>query len=54
MWAGSLKSFRITRRKQRPHLGDGNVVEGGEAFRLRQALADEDGVQAFEVGEDGV
>jgi hypothetical protein len=33
-------------------LGDGDVVEGGEAFGLRQALADEDGVQAFEVGED--
>ena len=34
-------------------MGDGDVVEGGEAFWLRQPLADEDGVEAFEVGEDG-
>jgi hypothetical protein len=39
--------------EQGPHLSDGDVVEGGESFGLWQALADEDGVQAFEVGEDG-
>ena len=33
-------------------MGDGDVVESGEALGLWQALADEDGVQAFEVGED--
>jgi hypothetical protein len=38
--------------EQGPHLGDGDVVEGGEAFGLRQTLADEHGVEAFEVGED--
>jgi hypothetical protein len=38
--------------EQGPHLGDGDFVEGGEAVGLGQALADEDGVEAFEVGED--
>ena len=33
-------------------MGDGDVVEGGEAFGLWQALADEHGVEAFEIGED--
>jgi hypothetical protein len=33
-------------------LGDGDIVESGEAIGLWQALADEHGVQAFEVGEE--
>lgn len=32
-------------------MGDGDVVEGGEAFGLWQSLADENGVEAFEIGE---
>lgn len=50
--AVSFESLYAAGGKQCPHLGDGDVVERGETFRLRQALADEDGVEAFEVGED--
>ena len=38
--------------EQGAHLCDGDVVEGGEACGLWQSLADEHGVEAFEVGED--
>ena len=48
----SFEPFHAACGEQGLHLGDGDVVEGGEAFGLWQALADEDGVQAFEVGED--
>ena len=47
-----FQAFRAACVEQGPHLGDGDVVEGGEAFGLWQSLADEDGVEAFEVGED--
>ncbi len=47
-----FESLHAAGGEQGPHLGDGDVVEGGEAFGLWQALADEHGVQAFEVGED--
>ena len=33
-------------------MGDGDFVEFEQAFGCREALADEDGVEAFEVGED--
>jgi hypothetical protein len=39
----SFEAFDTAGREQGPHLGDGDVVEGGESFGLRQALADEDG-----------
>lgn len=47
-----LEALHVVRRQQRLHLRDGDAVEGGESFGLWQALADEDGVKAFEVGED--
>jgi len=37
--------------RQQFHLFNGDLVEPGEAFRLRQGLADEQGVEVFEVGE---
>ena len=50
---GGREGFRAdVAFEQGAHLGDGDAVERCEAFRLRQSLADEDGVQAFEVGED--
>ena len=53
-WAycGSFEALHAAGGKQGSHLGDCDVVEGGEAVGLWQALADEHGVQAFEVGED--
>lgn len=45
-------ALRAAGGEQGSHLCDGDVVEGGEAFGLWQALTDEDGVEAFEVGED--
>lgn len=33
-------------------MDDGDVLESGEAFGLWQALADEHGVEDFEIGED--
>ena len=48
----SFQTLYAAGGEQRSHLGDGDVVKGGEAFGLWQSLADEDGVQAFEVGED--
>ena len=33
-------------------MGDGDLVEFEEPFRRGEALADEHGVEAFEVGED--
>ena len=47
-----FESFYVAGGEERPHLGDGDVVESGEAFGLWQPLADEHGVEAFEVGED--
>ncbi len=49
---GLFEALHAAGGEQGAHLGDGDVVEGGEALGLRQTLADEDGVQAFEVGED--
>lgn len=49
---GLFEAFHAAGVEEGAHLGDGDVVEGCEAFGLRQALADEDGVEAFEVGED--
>ena len=49
---GSFEALDAASGEEGFHLGDGNVIEGGEAFGLWQALADEDGVEAFEVGED--
>jgi hypothetical protein len=49
---GSFQTLYAAGGEQGPHLCDGDVVEGGESFGLWQALADEDGIQAFEVGED--
>lgn len=51
-WRGSFKALDAAGGEEGFHLGDGDVVEGGEAFGLWQALADEDGVEAFEVGKD--
>lgn len=48
----SFESLYVAGGKQCPHLDDGDFIEGGETIRLRQAFADEDGVEAFEVGED--
>jgi len=50
MWL--FKTLHAAGGKQGSHLGDGDVVESGEAVGLWQTLADEHGVQAFEVGED--
>jgi hypothetical protein len=47
-----FEALRAAGGEEGPHLGDGDAVEGGEAFGLWQSLADEDGVEAFEVGED--
>ena len=47
-----FEPLRVAGGEQGSHLGDGDVVEGGETLWLWQALADEHGVQAFEVGED--
>jgi len=49
---GLFETLHAAGGKQGPHLGDGDVIEGGEALGLWQALADEGGDQAFEVGED--
>jgi hypothetical protein len=49
---GLFEALHVAGGEERPHLGDGDFVEGGEAFRLRQPLADEHGVEAFQVGED--
>jgi len=50
---GGREGFRADAAfEQGAHLGDGDAVERCEAFRLWQSLTDEDGVQAFEVGED--
>jgi hypothetical protein len=38
--------------QQGAHLGDGDLVELEEVFRGGKALANEHGVEAFEVGED--
>ena len=38
--------------QQGAHLGDGDFVELEQALWLGKALADEHGVEAFEVGED--
>jgi len=34
------------------HLCDGDAVEGSETLLLGQPLADEDGVETFEIGEN--
>lgn len=47
-----LETLHVVRRKQRLHLRDCDAVERGEPFRLWQALADEDRVETFEIGED--
>ncbi len=39
-------------REEGAHLGDGDFVELQQALGRGQALADEDGVEAFEIGED--
>lgn len=48
----SFESLEVVRSRERLHLRDGDAIERGEPFGLGQTLADEDGVEAFEVGED--
>ena len=45
----SHQAFDVAGGKQGAHLGDGDFVQLEQAFRLGQALADEDGVEAFEI-----
>ena len=49
---GLFEALHVAGGEQGPHLSDGDIVEGGEAFGLWQPLADEHGVEAFEVGEN--
>ena len=48
----SLQAFDVVGRKEGAHLGDGDFVQLEQALRLGQTLADEHGVEAFEIGED--
>lgn len=48
----SLQAFDVVVGEERAHLGDGDFIELEQAFRLGQALTDEHGVEAFEIGED--
>lgn len=47
-----FESSDVAGGEQSAHLGDGDVVQGPQALRLRESLADKDGVEAFEIGED--
>ena len=53
-WCGRalLQAFDVVGGKEGAHLGDGDFVQLEQALRLGQALPDEDGIEAFEVGED--
>ena len=44
-----FEPLHVVRRQQCLHLSDGDAVECGESLCLRQSLANEDGVEAFEV-----
>ena len=48
----SFQSFQVGVRQQGSHLGDGDFVEFEQALGCWESLTDEDGVEAFEVGED--
>ena len=51
-YSSLFQPFDVVIGEEGTHLGDGDFVQLEQAFRLRQSLADEHGVEAFEIGED--